>query len=101
MSHFLCFYYQGLSYLKLRNKVKAAENFNKLIEDGNKQLKQSSDIDFLAKFGEKETANVRLSNGYLLVGLGEKGLGNTNAATKNLKKAVELSTGNLRANTEL
>ena len=94
-------YYQGLSHLKLGNKAKAADNFNKLIDTGNNQLKQGDEIDFFAKFGKKETKNVQLSNAYLLVGLGEKGLGNTNAAMKNLKKAVELSTSNLWANIEL
>jgi len=94
-------YYQGLSHLKLGNKAKAADNFNKLIDAGNNRSKQGAEIDFFAKFGEKETKNVQLSNAYLLIGLGEKGLGNTNAAKKNLMKAVELSTSNLWANTEL
>jgi len=94
-------YYQGLSHLKLGNKAKASENFNKLIEEGNKRLKQGSEIDFFAKFGEKEAANVQLSNAYLLIGLGEKGLGNTILATENIKKAVELSASNLWANMEL
>jgi len=94
-------YYQGLSYLKLGNKAKATENFNQLIDAGNNQLKQGADIDFFAKFGEKETRNTQLSNAYLLIGLGEKGLGDTNVAKKNLMRAVELSTSNLWANTEL
>lgn len=94
-------YYQGLSYLKLGNKAKAVENFNKLIEEGNKRLKKDSEIDFFAKFGEKEALNMRLSNAWLLIGLGNKGLGDTIPATENLKKAVELSSSNLWANIEL
>jgi len=94
-------YYQGLSYLKIGDKTKAAEFFNALIEDGDKQIRQGSDIDFFAKFGEREAENVQLSNAYLLKGLGYKGLGNTDAATENLRKAVELSASNLYAKVEL
>ena len=94
-------YYQGLSLLKLGNKIKASEYFNTLISDGDKKIKQGSEIDFFAKFGEREAENVRLSNAYLLKGLGYKGLGDTNAATENLKKAVELSVSNLYAIAEM
>ena len=94
-------YYQGLSFLKIGNKKKASEYFNALISEGEKQIKVGSEIDFFAKFGERESENVRLSNAYLLKGLGYKGLGNANAATENLKKAVELSASNLYAKLEL
>jgi len=94
-------YYQGLSALKLGNKTKAADTFNQLKVEGNKRLKKGSEVDFFAKFGEKESTNVQLSNAYLLIGLGEKGLGDANAATETLKKAVELSASNLWANIEL
>jgi tetratricopeptide (TPR) repeat protein len=94
-------YYQGLSFLKLGNKVKASEYFNALISEGDKQIKQRSDIDFFAKFGEHEAENVRLSNAFLLKGLGYKGLGDISAANENLKKAVELSASNLYAKVEM
>ncbi|MCX6254845.1 MAG: tetratricopeptide repeat protein [Bacteroidia bacterium] len=94
-------YYQGLSYLKLGNKEKASEFFNSLIEEGNKRIKQGSEIDFFAKFGESEAENAQLSNAYMLKGLGYKGLGDTNAARENLKKAVDLSASNLYANVEM
>ena len=94
-------YYQGLSSLKLGNKGKASDYFSALISEGDKQLKKGSETDFFAKFGERETENVRLSNAYLLKGLGYKGLGNTSAATENLKKAVELSASNLYAKVEM
>ena len=94
-------YYQGLSFLKVGNKAKAAEYFNLLIEEGDKRIKQGSEVDFFAKFGEREAANVQLSGAYLLKGLGYKGLGETVKATENLKKAVVLSASNLYANAEL
>lgn len=94
-------YYQGLSWLKLGNKTKAAEYFNSLIEEGTKRIKQGEEIDFFAKFGEREAENVQMSNAYLLKGLGYKGLGDTNAAKENFTKAVSLSASNLYANSEL
>ncbi|MGA1978809.1 MAG: DUF5107 domain-containing protein [Bacteroidales bacterium] len=96
-------YYQGLSNLKLGKKVEASEIFNSLIENGEKQINQqpSANVDFFAKFGEREAENARLSNAYLLKGLGYKGLGNTDLAMTNLKKAVELSVSNLWAKSEL
>jgi tetratricopeptide (TPR) repeat protein len=94
-------YYQGLSFLKLGNKAKASEYFNALISEGDRKIKQGSDIDFFAKFGEREAENVRLSDAYLQKGLGYKGLGNINSAKENLKKAVELSASNLYAKVEL
>lgn len=94
-------YYQGLSILKVGNKVKAVEIFNMLISDGENRLKQKQEVDFFSKFGGNEAENSRLSQAYLLKGLGYKGLGNINEAKVNLKKSVELSAGNLWASAEL
>ena len=94
-------YYQGLSYLKLGQKVKASEIFNSMIEEGNKRIKQGSETDFFAKFGEREAENVQLSNACLLKGLGYKGLGDATQAKENLTRAVELSASNLYARVEL
>ncbi len=96
-------YYQALSFAKLGKKKEAMDIFNELISEGDRQIGQSSskEIDFFAKFGEREAENARLSNAYLLRGLGNKGLSNNTAAKENLGKAVELSAGNLYAITEL
>lgn len=94
-------YYQGLSYMKLNNKAKASEYFNSLIEGGDKLIKEGSEVDFFAKFGEREARNVQLSNYYLIKGLGYKGLGDSKSSTENLKKALELSVSNLYAKVEL
>ena len=72
-----------------------------MIDEGGKRLSKGADIDFFAKFGEQESDNVRFSNAYLLKGLGDKGLGDSKSAGENLKKAVELYTGNLWATMEL
>jgi len=79
------------------------EVFNSLIAEGERLIEQSNstEVDFFAKFGEREAENARLSNAYLLKGLGYKGLGNKEIARKNLQQAVDLSAGNLYANVEL
>jgi tetratricopeptide (TPR) repeat protein len=94
-------YYQGLSFLKLNNKAKAEVIFNSMIEEGNKRIKQGEEIDFFAKFGEREAENIQLSNAWMYKGLGYKGLGDTKSATENLAKAIELSASNLWAKNEL
>lgn len=96
-------YYQGLSLLKLGKGKDAEEAFRSLISEGDRQINQSSsnEVDFFAKFGEREAENARLSNAYLLKGLGYKGLGDNTQAKENLQKAVELSASNLYAKVEL
>lgn len=94
-------YYKGLSYLKLGEKAKAEACFNKLVEEGEKKITQGSEVDFFAKFGEKESAAVQQSNAHLLKGLGYKGLGEKVKAEVSLRKALELSVSNLWARVEL
>ncbi len=94
-------YYQGLSMQKLGNKAKAEQYFKSLIEEGDKRMNTNTEVDFFAKFGEREAKQVQISNAYLLKGLGYKGLGDTKSSFENLKKAVELSASNLYAKVEL
>ncbi|MGE5420106.1 MAG: tetratricopeptide repeat protein, partial [Chloroflexota bacterium] len=94
-------YYQGLAMLKLGNKTGANEIFNSLVNEADNRIKQGEEVDFFAKFGEREAENVRLSNAYLLKGLGYKGLGDKEKAVENLRKAMELSASNLYAKVEM
>jgi tetratricopeptide (TPR) repeat protein len=94
-------YYQGLSFQKLGQNDKADSIFKTLIEEGTNRMNKESEIDFFAKFGEKESSNNRLSNANLLIGLGLKGLGKNIEAQEKLQKAVELSVSNLWAGFEL
>lgn len=94
-------YYQGLSLQKLGNKEKADGYFRSMLDEGEKKMNKDTDIDFFAKFGEREAENVRLSDAFTLKGLGYKGLGDAKSATENLSKAVGLSASNLVAGTEL
>lgn len=94
-------YYRGLSLKKTGKAEQARVIFNALIDEGTRLQATTANTDFFAKFGEKEAANIRQSNGYLLAGLGNKGLGNQQKATDLLQKAVELSVSNLWAAFEL
>jgi hypothetical protein len=93
-------YYQGLSCLKIGNKTKANEIFNSLVSEADNRIKRGEEVDFFAKFGESEAANVQLSNAYLLKGLGYKGMGEKEKTAENLRKAMELSASNLYAKVE-
>ena len=96
-------YYQGLSWMALGNSREAEKAFNDLITEGDRQINRSEsrDVDFFAKFGEREAENARLSNAYLLKGLGYKGLGKVSEARENLQRATELSSASLYAKAEL
>jgi len=93
-------FYQGLSYLKLDNKEKANELFNMLIKNGEEQINNGDDVNFFAKFGERDSKNVLMSQAYLLKGIGYKGLGELVKAKENLDKALEFSNSNLWAKLE-
>jgi tetratricopeptide (TPR) repeat protein len=94
-------YYQGLSYAKLGNPANAKEVFDSMVSYANRQLDGSGTTDFFAIFGEREADNTRKSQAFTLRGLGYKGLGQIEAATEDLKQAIELSYSNLWANAEL
>ena len=94
-------YFRGLSLLKLGDKNKASEIFNTLITEGDRRINAGSDLDFFAAFRERQAENSRLSDAYMLKGLGYKGLGKNDLANESLKKAVEYSNSNLWANSEL
>lgn len=96
-------YYQGLSFMELKNSDKANQIFKELIEQGDKTLNNdaANNRDFFAIFGGKQDKNTRNSQAYTLRGLGYKGLGELPKAKEDLTKAVNLSVSNLWANTEL
>lgn len=96
-------YYQGLSFMELKNKAKANDIFEGLVNSGDKIITTETEEgeDFFAIFGEKEEGNTKNSKAYTLRGLGHKGLGKTKLAKEDLEMAVKLSVSNLWANTEL
>ena len=96
-------YYQGLCYLKLKEKAKAEEVFNAMVTTGNDRVNDQSEAtgEYFAIFGEREAESTIKSNAYTLRGLGYKGLGEKDKAEEDLSRAVEISLGNLWATMEL
>jgi tetratricopeptide (TPR) repeat protein len=93
-------FYQGLSYLKLGNKEQAYKLFNRLIKNGEEEIKNGGEVNFFAKFGESESKSELMSQAHLLIGLGYKGLGKLKLAKENLDKAIGFSNSNLWARAE-
>jgi tetratricopeptide (TPR) repeat protein len=95
-------YYKGLSFAKLGKTKEANEIFNSLILEAEEEInkKATDEVDYFAKFGAQETENARLSQAYLIKGLGHNGLGQQKQAKELLKKAVEHSSSNLYATVE-
>lgn len=94
-------YYQGLSYLELKDQTKANEVFNSLVSSGDQLLNENAEGEFFSIFGERDAESTRKSMAYTVRGLGYKGLGQADKALHDLKTAVELSVGNLWARTAL
>jgi len=68
----------------------AQEIFDGLISLGKQRL-QSTEADFFAKFGERETPDDKLSNAYYLIGLGYMGKKMESEAAKMFTEAVRLN----------
>jgi tetratricopeptide (TPR) repeat protein len=83
-------FYTALALEKLGERNAAMEIFDGLISLGNKRL-QSTEADFFAKFGERETVDDKLSYAYYLLGLGYLGKQMNKEADNMFKKAVSLN----------
>lgn len=84
------YFYRALAMEKLGDSEEARSIFEALISLGKERL-QSTEADFFAKFGEKETTDDKLSNAYYLVGLGYMGKKMDGEAEKMFKEAVRLN----------
>ncbi len=84
------YFYRALSLKKLGYGEKAQEIFDGLISLGEARL-HSTEADFFAKFGEKETPDDKLSNAYYLLGLGYMGKQMDGEAEKMFTEAVRLN----------
>ncbi|HEX2395139.1 MAG TPA: tetratricopeptide repeat protein, partial [Bacteroidales bacterium] len=84
------YFYRALSLKKLGRTTEATEIFDQLIDQGMQRL-EIPDIDFFAKFGEKESADDRRSEAHYLIGLGYLGKGMDKEAKPEFEKAVSLN----------
>jgi len=83
-------FYRALSLNRLGKTSEANEIFDGLIELGKQRL-DIPDIDFFAKFGERETADDRKSEAHYLIGLGYLGKELKSDAKKQFAAAVRLN----------
>jgi tetratricopeptide (TPR) repeat protein len=81
---------------RLGRTDEAAEVFDGLIELGKQRL-DVPDIDFFAKFGERETPDDRKSEAHYLIGLGYLGKGLDQEARQEFAEAVRLNINHIWA----
>ncbi len=94
-------YYQGLSYGKLNQEEKALEIFDGLITAAEDKLKNRSDMDFFAKFGEKQSDQLRKANAYYLLGLGYMGKEQRLEAKEAFEEVLRLNINHIGAKDHL
>ena len=90
-------YYQGLAFKKLGRDKEAMEIFDGLISRSQRRI-NSSEVDFFAKFGERQTSEDRLAEAYYLLGLGYLGKGLKKDAVEAFSESVKLNLNHVWAN---
>jgi len=94
-------YYQGLAAQKLGRSAEATRFFDDLVATGDKALTAPSDVDYFAKFGQKQSSRLRLADAHYLIGLGNLGKGETAKARDEFQAALKLNVNHLGATTQL
>ena len=89
-------FYKALSLIKLGRTSEANEIFDGLIELGRQRL-DVPDIDFFAKFGERETSDDRKAEAHYLIGLGYLGKEQKSDARLHFAEAVRLNINHIWA----
>jgi tetratricopeptide (TPR) repeat protein len=93
-------FFRAMSLKHLGDLKTSDEIFNGLVALGKDRL-ETSEIDFFAKFGERETADDKSANAWYLIGLGYLGLGDHEKSREAFQKAVELNINHLWAKVHL
>lgn len=94
-------YYQGLALGKVGRHEEAQKMFEALINAGKEKLEAAPEMDFFAKFGERQSALIRQANAHYLIGLGYLGKGKKAEARAEFKKALELNINHSAARRQL
>ena len=72
-----------------------------LIADGSEKLSVGGATDYFAKFGDRSALNIRRANAFVLIGLGNWGLGNMDQAEKAFESALLENPSNFEAKIRL
>jgi tetratricopeptide (TPR) repeat protein len=83
-------YYQGMAYQKLGKEDAADRVFSGLMHYAQERLVSTSEMDFFAKFGEKQSAEKRRAQAHYLLGLSYKGKREKNKASAEFRQALKL-----------
>ena len=94
------YYWRALALKKIGRDDEAKKIFDDLISLGQRRLTPKA-MDFFAKFGEQQTNDDKLSAAHYLIGLGQVGNGQTEAAKAEFAKAAELNINHLWAKVQL
>lgn len=84
-------FYQGMSFRKLGRPDKARQMFEGLMDFAQKRLQATEDMDFFAKFGERQTVSARRAQAHYLLGLSFLGKSEMEKARGEFEKACELN----------
>ena len=90
-------YFQGMSFQRLGRKDEAERMFSGLIRFSEERLRATEEMDFFAKFGEKQSAANRRAQAHYLLGLSYFGKGNKERAREEFVNALELNINHLWA----
>jgi tetratricopeptide (TPR) repeat protein len=96
-------FYRASAAQKLGRTAQAARIFESLIKSGQEAIQSSGDErpDYFAKFGERESQEVREAQGHYVLGLGYLGSGKQQEAKAELEQAVKLNVNHLEARFQL
>jgi tetratricopeptide (TPR) repeat protein len=86
-----------MSYLRLGRKGDAVRLFSGLKQFAQERLEATADMDFFAKFGEKQSAVSRRAQAYYLLGLSYLGSGDKTKANSEFAKSLGLNINHLWA----
>lgn len=94
-------YYQALAHRKLGQEATAAELLDGLAAAAQKRLEAPADVDFFAKFGTRESENVRKAQAHYWLALALLGKNKPAEAKQELQAALKLNVNHLWAKTTL
>jgi tetratricopeptide (TPR) repeat protein len=97
------FFYRAKAAQELGRAAEAAQIFDSLIKSGREAIQHSGGgrPDYFAKFGERESKEVREAQGHYILALGYLGSGKQQEAKAELEQAVKLNVDHLEARYQL
>lgn len=90
-------FYQGMACRKLGRNEAASRIFSGLMRFARERMEEGADMDFFAKFGEKQAAGKRRAQAHYLLGLSYLGKGDANSAETEFERALALDPQHLWA----